>query len=88
MSDLVDEMACQELVERVTEYLDSALPVVDRDRFEEHVAECPGCEEVLGQFRAVVAVSGRLAAADVAALDPSTRGQLLDLFRGRPPGSS
>jgi anti-sigma factor RsiW len=88
VSDLVDEMACQELVERVTEFLDSALPVVERTRFEEHVAECPGCEEVLGQFRAVVAVSGHLATADVAALDPSTRDQLLDLFRGMPPGSS
>ena len=83
-----DETACRELVERVTDYLDSALPATDRTRFEQHVGECPGCDEVLGQFRAVVAVTGRLAETDVATVDPSTRDRLLDLFRGLQPGSA
>ena len=77
----VEQMACQELVERVTEYLDAVLPAIDRARFEEHIAECPGCEEVLKQFKAVIALTGRLEPADAAALDPTTRDTLLNAFR-------
>ena len=81
VSDDADEMACRELVERVTDYLEAALPDADRRRFEAHVAECPGCEDVLGQFRAVIVASGRLATTDVATVDPATREVLLELFR-------
>ena len=77
----VEEMACQELVERVTEYLDAALPATDRMRFEDHLGECPGCEEILAQFRAVVALTGHLETADAAAIDPIIRDALLDEFR-------
>ena len=77
----VEEMACQELVERVTEYLDVALTEADRTRFERHVDECPGCEEVLHQFQAVVELTGQLEPADVAAIDATTRDTLLDAFR-------
>ena len=77
----VEEMACQELVERVTEYLDVALTEADRTRFERHVGECPGCEEVLHQFQAVVELTGHLEPADVAAIDATTRDALLDAFR-------
>ena len=77
----VEEMACQELVERVTEYLDVALTEADRTRFERHVGECPGCEEVLRQFQAVVELTGHLEPADVAAIDATTRDTLLDAFR-------
>ena len=77
----IDEMACQELVERVTEYLDAALTDPDRTRFEAHVGSCPGCGEVLEQFRAVVELTGHLEAEDAATIDPATRDTLLDLFR-------
>ena len=77
----VEEMACQELVERVTDYLDAALTDADRSRFEAHVDECPGCEEVLQQFRAVVELTGHLEPANVAAIDATTRNTLLDAFR-------
>ncbi len=77
----VEEMACQELVERVTDYLDAALTDADLTRFEEHVDECPGCEEVLHQFQAVVELTGHLEPADVAAIDATTRDTLLDAFR-------
>lgn len=79
----IHEMACQELVERVTEYLDTALSDTDRARFEDHIGECPGCFEVLEQFRAVVQLTGALAPELVAEIDPATRDSLVDAFRAR-----
>ena len=78
---VLEEMPCQELVERVTEYLDASLEPNDRTRFESHLAECPGCEEILDQFRAVIDVTGRLQVEDVATVDPAAREQLLTVFR-------
>ena len=80
MSDIVD-MDCIELVERVTEYLDAAVPAGDRARFEVHVDACPGCAEILEQFVAVIATTGALRPADAAGVAPETREQLLVLFR-------
>ena len=77
----IPDMDCIELVERVTEYLDAALPAPDRLRFETHVGACPGCAEILEQFRAVIVATGALAPADAAAVDPELRERLLALFR-------
>ena len=38
-----DEVACRELVELVTDYLEGALQPAERRRFEAHVAGCDGC---------------------------------------------
>lgn len=76
-----DEMACEELVQRVTEYLDASLTPTDRSRFEDHVDACPGCSEILEQFRVAIAATGSLRAEDAAAVDPATRDRLLTLFR-------
>ena len=73
-----DEMACQELVEVITTYLEGTLPAGDRARFEAHLAECPGCRTYLRQMRATVHVLGETQAAIVPA-DEQQR--LLDLFR-------
>jgi len=83
MSDIDDiaGMDCIELVERVTEYLDAALPARERARFETHVGECPGCDEILEQFRAVIATTGALRPDDAAAVPPELREQLLHVFR-------
>ena len=83
MSDAADtdDMDCIELVERVTEYLDAAIPSRDRQRFEAHVGECPGCAEILAQFRVVIATTGALRPDDAAAVEPGLRDQLLGLFR-------
>ncbi len=77
----IHEMACQELVERVTEYLDASLTDIDRTRFEDHIGECPGCLEILEQFRAVVQLTGALAPELVAEIDPPTRDALVSAFR-------
>jgi anti-sigma factor RsiW len=43
-------IACQELVELVTAYLDDALPAADRARFEAHLASCEDCTAYVAQF--------------------------------------
>jgi predicted anti-sigma-YlaC factor YlaD len=55
-----DEMTCKELVELVTEYLEGTLSALDCGRFEEHLAECPGCHTYLQQMRQTIRVLGRL----------------------------
>jgi hypothetical protein len=74
-------MDCDELVELVTEYLEASLDASSHARFEGHLAECPGCEEILEQFRATVALTGALRPDDTAAIDPGRRDALLHLFR-------
>jgi anti-sigma factor (TIGR02949 family) len=59
MSD-VQEMACQELVEVITDYLEGALDAEDRRRFEEHLDGCPGCRNYLEQMRATIRLTGAL----------------------------
>jgi anti-sigma factor RsiW len=44
-------LTCQELVELVTDYLDDALPPAERERFEAHVEDCPGCAAYVEQMR-------------------------------------
>jgi predicted anti-sigma-YlaC factor YlaD len=53
-------LACQELVELVTDYLEGALAPEDRRRFEEHIGRCVGCTNYLDQMRVTIALSGRL----------------------------
>jgi predicted anti-sigma-YlaC factor YlaD len=73
-----DELACQELVEIVSDYLEGALPEADRERFEAHLEICEGCRRYLDQMRTTIRVVGTLTEDD---LDPGARDQLLQLFR-------
>ena len=54
------ELPCRELVELVTEYLDGALAVEARARFEEHLERCAGCERYLEQLRQTVRLAALL----------------------------
>jgi MFS family permease len=45
-----DEVACQELVELVTGYLDGVLPPDLKDKFQQHLNGCGGCSEYLRQI--------------------------------------
>ncbi|MEO6468962.1 MAG: zf-HC2 domain-containing protein [Acidimicrobiia bacterium] len=74
-------MMCQELVERITEYFEMAMPAADRISFEAHVAECPFCAEILEQFRGVVALTAHLRAEHVETVAPHHRDELLTVFR-------
>jgi anti-sigma factor RsiW len=77
----IEAMDCNELVELVTEHLETALTPAARARFDAHIAECPGCAEILEQFRAVVVTTGALRPRDAEAIDPVRRSELLDRFR-------
>jgi anti-sigma factor RsiW len=69
---------CAEIVELVTEYLEDAMPVADRERFERHLAFCTECDTYLEQIRDTIAVTGTLAEEDV---DPAALDRLMAAFR-------
>jgi predicted anti-sigma-YlaC factor YlaD len=72
------ELACQDIVELVTAYLEHALVPADRERFEEHLVFCDGCTMYLEQMRETIAITGRL---DLQALPPELEQRLLDAFQ-------
>jgi len=72
------ELACQDIVELVTAYLEHALAPDDRERFEEHLVFCDGCTAYLEQMRATIAMTGRL---ELEALPPELEERLLDAFQ-------
>ncbi len=72
------EMACRELVEVITEYLEGGLSAEDRARFEEHLRNCPPCTEYVAQFRATIELAGRIEAED---LPEDARASLVAAFR-------
>lgn len=81
MSEPVDDIDCQDLVELVTAYLDDVLDAHERARIDQHLDACPGCATVVAQWRSVIAMAGRLDASDAERLDPAVRGRLVDAFR-------
>jgi anti-sigma factor RsiW len=80
-----DEMACNELVELVTDYLEGALEDGERTRLEDHLADCDGCTTYLEQMRTTIRLTGMLTEDQV---PEEGRGELLRVFRawsaGRP----
>jgi anti-sigma factor RsiW len=72
-------MACQELVELVTEYLDDVLSPRDRARFEAHLAECDDCTAYVTQFAQTLEALGAMAADEP---EPESLDVLLEVFRG------
>jgi anti-sigma factor RsiW len=72
-----DPLVCREFVELVTDYLEGALPALERDRFEAHLAECDGCAGYLEDMRRLV---GSLNAASEPPPDEATRDALLQAF--------
>jgi anti-sigma factor RsiW len=72
------ELTCREIVELVTAYLEDALHPADRERFEEHLVFCDGCDNYLEQMRQTVRLSGRIEADIPSELEE----RLLDSFRG------
>lgn len=77
-NDTQQEMACQELVEVITDYLEGTLAASDRVRFDTHLSTCAACREYVEQMRAVIRLSGGLTARTI---EPTTRESLLRAFR-------
>jgi anti-sigma factor RsiW len=71
------ELACQDVVELVTAYLEDALDPADNERFEEHLVFCDGCQNYLEQMRTTVRLTGSVEQP----LSAELEAQLLEAFR-------
>lgn len=81
VSEIDEEMVCDELVELVTQYLEGTLADSDRLRLEQHMKECPWCEDYAAQHREVVAALGHL---DDGSRDEDAWARLLKELRDQP----
>jgi len=77
LPSLRSDLACQQAVELVTDYLEGALPRRERQRFEAHLRACDGCDEYLRQVEATIRILGSVRPED---LEPETRQGLLELY--------
>jgi anti-sigma factor RsiW len=73
-----NELACQQMVELITEYLEGTLSRSQRRRFEAHLQGCEHCSEYLEQMRATIRLTGRLRTED---LTPAMREEFAALYR-------
>jgi anti-sigma factor RsiW len=73
------ELTCREVVELVTDYLEDALPAAERERFDAHVASCPGCRAYLAQMRVTLQVVAATAEFEA----PPEVPELMTTFRTR-----
>jgi anti-sigma factor RsiW len=80
-----ETMTCREFVELVTDYLEGRLPRAERERFEAHVAICPGCQAYIAQMEATLRALGRI---PEDSLSPAASEELLHAFRGWKQGLS
>jgi anti-sigma factor RsiW len=72
------DLTCQEFVELVTDYLEGALDAETAQRFEQHLAICPGCEIYMNQMKET---AWRLGEIPVESLSEQTWSTLLAAFR-------
>jgi predicted anti-sigma-YlaC factor YlaD len=70
-------VSCEQFVELVTEYLEGVMDSESKQRFEEHLALCPGCVTYLDQIRETIRLAGRVQAED---LSMAARQHLLQAF--------
>jgi anti-sigma factor RsiW len=75
-----DDLACVEVVELVTDYLEGTLPPAEARRLERHLQSCPGCAEYLEQLRTV---AGSLRGLTEASFPEEIRDGLIADFRSR-----
>jgi anti-sigma factor RsiW len=78
------DVACQELVELVTEYLEGALPPDEVAAVDQHLVDCDPCLRYLRQMRATGAALRLVPAEQVTeTLSDQAVDTLLDAFRQR-----
>ena len=76
---MIAPLDCQDLVELITDYLESALPPDERREFEDHLADCDGCTDYVAQMRITIELTGRLRSDDI---EPEIVEKLMAAFRG------
>ena len=79
MSTAVRDLACQEIVEIVTDYLEGAMDAELHASFEAHLAGCPHCTHYVEQIEATIRIAGTIEAEELPA---EFRAGLLEAFRG------
>jgi anti-sigma factor RsiW len=67
------------MVRLVTDFLEDALSLEERTRFEQHLVFCKGCAEYVRQMRKTIEASSALREEG---LSGTAREQLLRVFRG------
>jgi predicted anti-sigma-YlaC factor YlaD len=73
-----NQLNCQEVVELVTDYLEQALLPEMKAKFDEHIAECPGCDTYLEQVEQTILMLRKLTEQQ---MFPETKQELLEIFR-------
>ena len=81
---MTDPLTCAELVELLTDLLESALDDAARRRIVEHFGGCQGCEDYRRQFQQMIDAMGTLPPEPADVLDPVVQHELLAAYRGRP----
>ena len=71
------DLACRQVVELVTAYLEGELSAGDRRRFEAHLAACPHCTAYVEQMRVTLV---RVGSVSLEGLSPEAERELLDAF--------
>ena len=69
---------CQEIVERVTDYLEGALDADTTAEVEAHLGLCDGCDIYLAQMRSTISALGRV---PVDTLSEAAQAELVHAFR-------
>lgn len=73
-------LACDDVMQRVTEYLDEALPPGARTAIEQHLAECAACARYLREIRQTI---HRLGALPREPMPAPMKDRLLQALHGR-----
>ena len=73
-----EQLTCRELVDRVTDYLEGALPPAQHAQLEQHLVLCLGCQHHLSQIHGTVRVLHALPVEDVRT---EALGSLVETFR-------
>ena len=73
------EMACKELIDVLSDYLDGSLPPDDRRRLEVHLDECAYCINYVMQMKDTIDAMGGVS---LESLAPEKQGEVLEAFRG------
>ena len=60
-----DALACQQVVELLTDHLEGALPPRLAKLLDQHLAKCPSCTAFLEQLRASIALASSIPPAEV-----------------------
>lgn len=77
-NDITTQMACKELVEVITDYLEGTLSERDQARFDAHILTCPPCREYVAEMRTTLQLTGRIT---VESISSSARDELLSAYR-------